>query len=146
MAPAPSLVQLLAISAAMIAATTFVHVLFAQIGAVAVRAVTASQRLSVRLLRDSVVLVVFTLWLMAAHMAEIWLWALLFLRLGLFETLTLSLYFAAVSYTTLGFGDVVLPEEWGLLSGAAAANGLLLFGLSAAILVETSARLRLRAE
>lgn len=130
----------------MIAATTFVHVLFAQAGAAAVRAVTASRRLSVRLLRDSVVLVIFTLWLMTAHVIEMWMWALLFLRLGLFETLELSLYFAAVSYTTLGFGDVVLPEEWGLLSGAAAANGLLLFGLSAAILVETSARLRLHAD
>lgn len=100
----PSLALLLTASAAMIAATTFVHVLFAQAGAAAVRAVTASRRLSVRLLRDSVVLVIFTLWLMTAHVIEMWMWALLFLRLGLFETLELSLYFAAVSYTTLGFG------------------------------------------
>ncbi len=74
----------------------------------------------------------------------VWGWALAFWFLGLFETFEGSVYFALVAFTTLGFGDVLLPQEWRLLGGLAAANGLLLFGLLTAILVETLRLLRLR--
>ena len=131
------------ISGVLIAATTFVHAVFVSISAAVLRRFIKKVGDAVRVFRDSFVLVLLTLWLMAAHCLEIWLWAYAYLRLDLFGSVEQALYFAAVSYTTLGFGDVLLPEDWGLLSGAAAANGLLLFGLSAAFLVETSARLRL---
>jgi hypothetical protein len=63
--------------------------------------------------------------------------------LGIFETLEEAVYFALVSYTTLGFGDVLLEKEWRLLSGMAAANGLLNFGLLTALLVEALRHIRL---
>ena len=47
-----------------------------------------------------------------------------------------SVYFAGVAFTTLGFGDIILPYEWRQLAGLCAANGLLVFGVSAAVLVE----------
>ena len=87
-----------------------------------------------------------SLLMMAAHSVEIWIWAEAFLIIGVFEALEPALYFAAVSYTTLGFGDVLLEPPWRMLAGAAAANGLLLFGLSAAFMVETSVKLRLGGE
>lgn len=74
----------------------------------------------------------------------VWAWAVAFLVLGVFEDLESSVYFSLVSFTTLGFGDVLLPKEWRLLGGLAAANGLLLFGLLTAILVETMRLTRLR--
>jgi len=49
----------------------------------------------------------------------------------------------SVSYTTLGFGDVLLPQEWRLLSGMAAVNGLLNIGLVTAFLVEGLRQVRL---
>jgi hypothetical protein len=49
-----------------------------------------------------------------------------------------------VSFTTLGFGDVTLPHDWRLLSGIIAANGLILFGLNTAFLIEILNRLFLR--
>ena len=67
----------------------------------------------------------------------VWIWAVAFRLLGIFGTLEASVYFSLVAFTTLGFGDVLLPQEWRLLSGLSAANGLLMFGLMTAVLVET---------
>jgi len=77
-----------------------------------------------------------TLWLLAAISLSVWIWAGAFLVLGLFSAVEPAVYFSIVSFTTLGFGDIILPVPWRLLSGICAANGLLLFGLSAAFLVE----------
>lgn len=74
----------------------------------------------------------------------VWAWALTMLVLGIFETLELSVYFALVAFTTLGFGDVLLPLEWRLLGGMAALNGLLNIGLVTAAMVEVLRQLRLQ--
>ncbi|MGF1621745.1 MAG: ion channel [Rhodomicrobiaceae bacterium] len=51
-------------------------------------------------------------------------------------------YFSLVSFTTLGFGDIILMKEWRILSGMMAANGLIIFGLTAAVLIDFLSRLR----
>lgn len=84
----------------------------------------------------SSVLSASALWLLAALSIAIWIWAGFFLALGCFDDLEQSLYFSMVAFTTLGFGDVTLPQEWRILSGMIAANGLLLFGLNTAFLIE----------
>ncbi|WP_298466009.1 ion channel [uncultured Erythrobacter sp.] len=81
------------------------------------------------------------LWLLAALSIAVWVWAGAFLSLGVFNTLEESLYFSVVSFTTLGFGDVVIGKDWRLLSGVIAANGLILFSLITAFLIEFIARL-----
>ena len=133
----------LVVSAVLIAATTFVHGIFVSSAAAVFRASKGRHRGAARFLRDSVVLVILVIWLMAAHVIEIGMWAWTFLRYDLFSTWEAALYFSAASYTTLGFGDVLLPDPWRLLSGATAANGLLLFGLSAAFLFGAVGRLDL---
>ncbi|MEL6372218.1 MAG: ion channel [Pseudomonadota bacterium] len=135
--------QQLLISAALMAITTFVHGVFVAAAGALFR--LASRRVwgPARFLRDAFMLVLLSLMMMVAHIIEIGLWAATFLHLNIFETLEAALYFAAVSFTTLGFGDVLLPEEWRLLSGAAAANGLLLFGVSAAFMLEMTSKLRM---
>jgi len=67
---------------------------------------------------------------------SVFVWAFALFWLDIFITLEASVYFALVAFTTLGFGDILLPQEWRLLGGMAAANGLLMFGLLTAILVE----------
>lgn len=71
------------------------------------------------------------------------MWALAFVELGAFGTLEESVYFALVVFTTLGLSDVILPMEWRLLSGMAAANGFLNFGLLTALLIEALRHIRL---
>lgn len=91
-----------------------------------------------------VVLCLLALWILLQMTVGVWLWALTFMALEVFATLEESVYFALVAFTTLGFGDVLLPVEWRLLSGMAAANGLLNIGIVTAFLVEGLRQVRLR--
>ncbi|SIS64767.1 ion channel [Phaeovulum vinaykumarii] len=75
--------------------------------------------------------------------AGVWIWALAYLWLGIFPTIEEAVYFSLVSFTTLGYGDVLLPPEWGILGGMAAATGLLNIGLLTALLVEALRHVRL---
>ena len=75
-------------------------------------------------------------WTLFMMTVSVWVWAISLYWLDIFTTLESSVYFALVAFTTLGFGDILLPQEWRLLGGMAAANGLLMFGLLTAILVE----------
>ena len=77
-----------------------------------------------------------TIWMLLALTAAAWLWAGLFMALGAFQALEPALYFATVSLTTLGFGDVISSQEVRLLSAIVAADGLIMFGFSTAFLLE----------
>ena len=68
------------------------------------------------------------------HIVEILSWAVMYLWLGEFESLERALYFSAVTFTTLGYGDITLQERWQLLSSVEAVNGIILFGVSTAFL------------
>ncbi|UYV39233.1 potassium channel family protein [Rhodobacteraceae bacterium D3-12] len=68
---------------------------------------------------------------------SVWLWAFAFYWLEVFVTLEAALYFSLVSFTTLGFGDIILSPEWRILSGITAANGLLMIGMMSAVVLET---------
>ena len=83
------------------------------------------------------VLTLALLWSLGMMTVAVWVWAVALYLLGIFVGFEASVYFALVAFTTLGFGDILLPVEWRLLGGMAAANGLLMFGLLTAILVET---------
>lgn len=61
-------------------------------------------------------------------------WAGLFRLLGEFEGFTQALYFSGVTFATLGYGDVVLSPGWQMLSPLEAANGVLMFGVSTAMM------------
>jgi len=66
------------------------------------------------------------------HMAEIGIWAGFYFERSLFPDFETSLYFSTTSYTTIGFGDVVLPRAWRMLGGIEGVTGVLLCGLSTA--------------
>ena len=83
-------------------------------------------------------------WTLGMMTIAVWLWAISLYFLNIFVTFEASVYFSLVAFTTLGFGDILLPQEWRLLGGLAAANGLLMFGLLTAILVETLRNMRQR--
>jgi hypothetical protein len=90
------------------------------------------------------VLAGITLWMLLAISVSVWLWAFCLLWLGTFSEIEPAIYFSLVSFTTLGFGDIILEREWRIMSGLMAANGLLVFGLTTAILVDFLTRLRRR--
>lgn len=134
----------LIIGSLLIMATIFVEVLFIQAAIRVVKKHGQYHLSSSKTSHQVMVLTASTLWLLAALSVSIWIWAIAFWGLGAFDGLERALYFSMVSFTTLGFGDVTLPQHWRLLSGIIAANGLILFGLNTAFLIEILNRLFLR--
>ena len=76
--------------------------------------------------------------LMLLHMAEVVIWAVAYLLLApisSLDTFEKAIYFSVVTFTTLGYGDITLSEnEWRMLSGIEALNGILLVGWTTAFL------------
>lgn len=71
----------------------------------------------------------------AAALVEVSVWAAAFVILGAIAGLEPALYFSMVTYTTLGYGDVLLGEQWRLLSSFEAANGIMMFGWTTALVI-----------
>jgi hypothetical protein len=74
--------------------------------------------------------------LMVAHFIEVLVWAFFYDLLGVSPPGTGAVYFALAQYTTLGYGEALPPHDWALLGPITAANGLLLFGWSTAVIFE----------
>ena len=68
-----------------------------------------------------------------AHLIEIAVWAVLFVMCGEFADFGTAYYHSAVNYTTLGYGEMVMSASWRLLGPLEAANGMLLFGVTTAM-------------
>ena len=90
------------------------------------------------------VVLVSSLAVLAMVTMSVWLWAGAFHLLRIFADFEEAMYFTLVTFTTLGYGDVLMPEEWRILGGLAAANGLLSFGLMTALMVESLRHVRVR--
>jgi voltage-gated potassium channel len=86
-------------------------------------------------LGTELLLALFVSLLLMLHLAETVVWALFFLLVGGMPDLESAAYFSLTSYTTVGYGDVVLPEPWRLLGPLEAAVGVLMLGWSTGILV-----------
>lgn len=85
---------------------------------------------------NTAAIVVGVLFVMLVHTIQVWIWAGSFMAVGAIDDLEPALYFTIVSFTTAGFGDIILTHDWRLLSGITAANGFLSFGWSTAYMVE----------
>lgn len=66
---------------------------------------------------------------------EVLVWALTYMGLGAIQNIEQALYFSMVTFTTLGYGDVLLDERWRLLGSFEAANGIIMFGWTTAIVI-----------
>ncbi len=69
-------------------------------------------------------------WLVLLHAVEISIWAWFYLWRGLLPSAEAAFYFSGVTYTTLGYGDVVLAQPWRLLGPVEGLMGVLMCGLS----------------
>jgi hypothetical protein len=69
-------------------------------------------------------------WMILFHLIEITVWGVFYLWKGAMPDLPSAIYFSAVTYTTTGYGDLVLPEAWRLVGAVEALTGILMCGLS----------------
>ncbi len=81
------------------------------------------------------IMIVVVLGLFMAHTIEAWIWAVFYRLAGETNSLEEAVYFSTVTFTTLGYGDVILSDDWRLVSSLQAVSGILLFGWSTAFLV-----------
>ena len=68
--------------------------------------------------------------LVLLHLAEIMVWGLFYWWQQCLPDAESSFYFSAVTYTTVGYGDLVLPQEWRLVGAVEGLTGILMCGLS----------------
>ena len=71
-------------------------------------------------------------WIVLLHLVQVALWAFVFVRAGELPNLETAVYFSLVTYTTIGFGDVVLRPGWRVLAGIEGLTGIVLIGWSTA--------------
>jgi hypothetical protein len=69
-------------------------------------------------------------WTIFMHLLQIAVWALFYAWTHGMPDLSTAFYFSAVTYTTTGYGDLVLPQQWRVVGGIEALTGILMCGLS----------------
>ncbi|MDP1738830.1 MAG: potassium channel family protein [Caulobacter sp.] len=137
-----SLLQNLGLATAMVAATVMIHfwgliVLLRLMGHTGRRL-----RAHDNAMGQAALLVIVVFGLIGLHTIEIWLYAIVYLKLAALPSLEAAVYFSTVTFVALGYGDIVLGQAWRLVSAIEAANGVILIAWSTAFLVAVTARLR----
>jgi hypothetical protein len=84
------------------------------------------------LTQQTFVLVLVFAVVIGLSLIETGIWAAFYYYRDLFSNFETALYFSLGTYSTIGYGDVVLPQRWRLLGGIEGISGVLLCGLSAA--------------
>jgi hypothetical protein len=115
------------------AATIVIHALAVRATVAFVRHEDQAGRVGVGFWTGVVVLAVGVFFALVAHLLEIGVWAVLFMLCGEFPAFATAYDHSAVNYTTLGYGNVIMTPSWRFLGPLEAANGMLLFGVSAAL-------------
>ena len=78
-----------------------------------------------------------TAWQFVAVITEVLIWALLYLfnpSVTVLPDLETAFYFSMATFTTVGYGDVVLEGSWRILASLQAANGMIIFGWTTALI------------
>ena len=82
-------------------------------------------------------LILTAVWLLLTHILETVIWAVAYCFIvggDKFANFEDAAYFSTVTFTTLGYGDIVIEGHWRMLSACQAMTGLLVFGWSTALL------------
>ena len=125
------------IGLALVVVTTILHAAFMVAGIRAARWRINRYGSYTRELAKAVSVSLFTAWMFLGVVSETLLWALFYLyhpditALPDFET---ALYFSMVTFTSVGYGEVVITGPWRLLASMEAANGVIIFGWTTALI------------
>jgi len=85
-------------------------------------------------MRYAIIMILLFSGIMLLHVTETSMWAAFYYTRALFNDFETSLYFSLTSYTTIGYGDVLLPQKWRLLGAIEGISGVLLCGISTAFI------------
>jgi len=89
---------------------------------------------------SAVLMIRFTTVIIVLHILQILLWAA-FYRWQCLPSWESCFYFSATSYSTVGYGDIVLPRVWRILGPVESGTGVLMSGISVSALFAIATRL-----
>ena len=121
----------LSIAAALVAITVTIHA--AGLGLVLSHTLHSTAQPDTRFWPITWLLIRIAWLLLVIHVFEIAVWALFFWWEKCLPNMESSFYFSGVTYATIGYGDIVLPEEWRLFGPIEGLTGILMCGLSTAL-------------
>src|SRR5215213_3064867 len=122
----------LLIAFAMVAVCSVLHVGVIVVFAQFLRLRFSTLETLTSLTKQAFVLVLVFAVVIGLSLIETGIWAAFYYFRGLFPNFEIALYFSLGTYSTIGYGDVVLPQRWRLLGGIEGISGVLLCGLSGA--------------
>ena len=93
-----------------------------------------------RSLHVSTLLAIALTAIIGALTAQVWIWAWVYIRYDILADWNSAVYFSLVTFTSLGYGDIVLGPEVGIFAAFGSVTELLAFGLSTAFMVSSMSR------
>lgn len=131
------MIEKLAIAMAVMFLCTFVHALFMIVGHQLLETRLKNRKHKIGLFNSSVLIWAVIMWMFLGIGFEAYIWALLYLlnpAITVLGDIQTAFYFSLVTYTTLGYGDIVLTGDWRVLSAVEAVNGVIIFGWTTALI------------
>jgi Ion channel len=124
----------LTVGTSTIVATVLIHTLAVAATVRFLRRAKRMRREDAGFWNDVGVVMVAVFLALVAHLLEIGVWGVVFIACGEFPAFAIALDHSAVNYTTLGYGNVIMTPSWRFLGPLEAVNGMLLFGVSTALI------------
>ena len=130
----------LSLGAGLIAATVVIQALFMTVGLSTFKR-TEERRPGAMARKPGITTVIWVLFLLIPIVLDVTLWATFYCLGGALPSFEEALYFSTVTFTTVGYGDIVLGREWRQLATFEAVNGWIIFGWATALIMAVIQRL-----
>ncbi|EJZ17329.1 potassium channel family protein [Rhizobium sp. Pop5] len=132
----------LLLAAALIAATVVVQAIFMAMGLRVFRRMDPGYLSR----HATVATVIWVTYLLIPIILDIGLWAFFYYATGALANLEDATYFSTVTFTTVGYGDIVLGKDWRHVSVFEAVNGWIIFGWATALIMAIIQKLYFQAD
>ena len=130
----------LSLGAGLIAATVIIQALFMSAGLNTFKQIE-ELRPGAMASKPATTTVIWILFLLIPIILDVTLWATFYYAGGALPNFEEALYFSTVTFTTVGYGDIVLGREWRQLASFEAVNGWIIFGWATALIMAVIQRL-----
>ena len=130
----------LSLGAGLIAATVVVQALFMTVGLSNFKRIE-ERRPGAMARKPGITTVIWILFLLIPIVLDVILWATFYYLGSALPSFEEALYFSTVTFTTVGYGDIVLGREWRQLATFEAVNGWIIFGWATALIMAVIQRL-----
>jgi voltage-gated potassium channel Kch len=130
----------LSLAAGLIAATVVIQAVFMSAGLNTFKRIE-EHRPDALASKPAATTVIWILFLLIPIILDVTLWATFYYMSGALPSFEEALYFSTVTFTTVGYGDIVLGREWRQLATFEAVNGWIIFGWATALIMAVIQRL-----